>query len=162
MTGKDNPLHVRFSEPAPPMGGLLGPMGTVDQTLPPARGWLFLIRATGARARGTRVRALFNIELFSRKMNGVRGLSEAPHLEQRPESRAFFSVRSCRAFPSPRSLRSLRPTHREATHGACQASILSAAMNASCGMSTLPNWRMRFLPSFCLSRSLRLRVMSPP
>ena len=41
-------------------------------------------------------------------------------------------------------------------------STLSAAMNASCGMSTLPNWRMRFLPSFCFSRSLRLRVTSPP
>jgi len=26
----------------------------------------------------------------------------------------------------------------------------------------LPNWRMRFLPSFCLSSSLRLRLMSPP
>ena len=41
-------------------------------------------------------------------------------------------------------------------------STLSAAMNASCGMSTLPNWRMRFLPSFYLSSSLRLRVTSPP
>ncbi len=41
-------------------------------------------------------------------------------------------------------------------------STFSAAMNASCGMSTLPNWRMRFLPSFCLSSSLRLRVASPP
>jgi predicted small integral membrane protein len=41
-------------------------------------------------------------------------------------------------------------------------STLSAAMNASCGISTLPNWRMRFLPSFCFSRSLRLRVTSPP
>jgi len=41
-------------------------------------------------------------------------------------------------------------------------SIFNAAMNASCGMSTLPNWRMRFLPSRCLSRSLRLRVASPP
>src|SRR5271168_4875989 len=29
-------------------------------------------------------------------------------------------------------------------------STFSAAINASCGMSTLPNWRMRFLPSFCL------------
>jgi hypothetical protein len=28
-------------------------------------------------------------------------------------------------------------------------------MKASCGISTLPNWRMRFLPSFCFSRSLR-------
>jgi hypothetical protein len=41
-------------------------------------------------------------------------------------------------------------------------STFSAAMNASCGISTLPNWRMRFLPFFCLSRSLRLREMSPP
>ena len=43
-----------------------------------------------------------------------------------------------------------------------QTSTFSAAMNASCGMSTLPNWRIFFLPSFCLSRSLRLRVTSPP
>ncbi len=42
------------------------------------------------------------------------------------------------------------------------ASILRAARNALCGISTLPNWRMRFLPSFCFSRSLRLRLMSPP
>jgi hypothetical protein len=41
-------------------------------------------------------------------------------------------------------------------------STFSAAINASCGMSTLPNWRMRFLPFFCFSRSLRLRVISPP
>ena len=33
---------------------------------------------------------------------------------------------------------------------------------ASCGISTLPTCFMRFLPSFCFSRSLRLRVMSPP
>jgi hypothetical protein len=42
-----------------------------------------------------------------------------------------------------------------------QPPIFSASMNAACGMSTLPNWRMRFLPSFCFSRSLRLRVTSP-
>ncbi len=41
-------------------------------------------------------------------------------------------------------------------------STFNAAINASCGISTLPNWRMRFLPSFCLSRSLRLRDTSPP
>jgi len=40
--------------------------------------------------------------------------------------------------------------------------ILRAAMKADCGISTLPNWRIRFLPSFCLSSSLRLRVTSPP
>jgi hypothetical protein len=36
-----------------------------------------------------------------------------------------------------------------------QTSTFSAVMNASCGMSTLPNCRMRFLPFFCLSSSLR-------
>ena len=46
--------------------------------------------------------------------------------------------------------------------GIPHTSTFSAAMKASCGMSTLPNWRMRFLPSFCFSRSLRLRVTSPP
>ena len=41
-------------------------------------------------------------------------------------------------------------------------SIFNAAMKASCGMSTLPNWRIFFLPAFCFSSSLRLRVASPP
>ena len=35
-------------------------------------------------------------------------------------------------------------------------------MNASWGTSTRPMDFMRFLPSFCFSNSLRLRVMSPP
>jgi Skp family chaperone for outer membrane proteins len=38
----------------------------------------------------------------------------------------------------------------------------STARKASWGMSTLPMRFMRFLPSFCFSRSLRLRLMSPP
>ena len=38
----------------------------------------------------------------------------------------------------------------------------SAAMNASWGTSTRPTIFMRFLPSFCFSSSLRLRLMSPP
>lgn len=41
-------------------------------------------------------------------------------------------------------------------------SWLSAAMKASCGISTVPTIFMRFLPSFCFSSSLRLRLMSPP
>jgi len=36
------------------------------------------------------------------------------------------------------------------------------AMNASCGISTLPTLFMRRLPSRCFSSSLRFRVMSPP
>src|SRR5438445_12292556 len=43
-----------------------------------------------------------------------------------------------------------------------QLSTFSAAIKASCGISTLPNCRIFFLPSFCFSRSFRLRVMSPP
>jgi hypothetical protein len=35
-------------------------------------------------------------------------------------------------------------------------------MNASCGISTFPNWRIFFLPAFCLSSSFRFRVASPP
>ncbi len=41
-------------------------------------------------------------------------------------------------------------------------SIFSTARNADCGTSTLPIWRMRFLPFFCFSSSLRLREISPP
>src|SRR5690606_26238300 len=40
--------------------------------------------------------------------------------------------------------------------------IFSALMKASWGISTLPNWRIFFLPAFCFSSSLRLRVASPP
>ncbi len=40
--------------------------------------------------------------------------------------------------------------------------VESAAMKASCGTSTRPTIFIRFLPSFCFSSSLRLRVMSPP
>ena len=39
---------------------------------------------------------------------------------------------------------------------------LSTARKASCGISTWPTCFMRRLPSFCFSRSLRLRVTSPP
>ena len=84
-----------------------------------------------------------------------------------------ISVRSCCRPTSSRRRRSARcrrprsrnggrssglPTSRRSSH----TSTFSAAMKASCGMSTLPYWRMRFLPSFCFSSSLRLRVMSPP
>ena len=55
--------------------------------------------------------------------------------------------------PISDSMRVFRLTH---------TSTFNAAINASCGISTLPNWRMRFLPSFCLSRSLRFLVTSPP
>ena len=40
--------------------------------------------------------------------------------------------------------------------------VSSTAKKAFCGMSTLPIDFIRFLPSFCLAHSFRLRVMSPP
>ena len=40
--------------------------------------------------------------------------------------------------------------------------VFKTSMNASCGMFTRPMLFIRFFPSFCFSRSLRLRLMSPP
>ena len=42
------------------------------------------------------------------------------------------------------------------------SSTSKIARKASCGISTLPTCFIRFLPAFCFSSSLRLRVMSPP
>ncbi len=42
------------------------------------------------------------------------------------------------------------------------SSIFSTARKASLGTWTVPNWRMRFLPSFCFSSSFFFRVISPP
>ena len=42
------------------------------------------------------------------------------------------------------------------------SSSFSTLINAFCGISTLPTWRMRFFPSFCFSRSFFLREISPP
>src|SRR5262245_60986486 len=40
--------------------------------------------------------------------------------------------------------------------------VFNTSIKASCGILTVPNAFMRFLPSFCFSKSLRLREMSPP
>ncbi len=40
--------------------------------------------------------------------------------------------------------------------------FFNTSINASCGMFTRPKAFIFFLPSFCFSSSLRLRVMSPP
>ena len=41
-------------------------------------------------------------------------------------------------------------------------STRNTARKASCGISTRPTRFIRFLPSFCFSKSFRLREMSPP
>ena len=50
----------------------------------------------------------------------------------------------------------------QSRHFLFSPSRLRTARNASCGTSTPPTCFMRFLPFFCFSSSLRLRVMSPP
>ena len=50
----------------------------------------------------------------------------------------------------------VRMLHRVA-EGRRYSSTRSTARKASCGMSTVPTRFIRFLPSFCFSRSLRLR-----
>ena len=42
------------------------------------------------------------------------------------------------------------------------SSSFSTLINAFCGISTFPTWRIRFLPSFCFSRSFFFREISPP
>ena len=55
-----------------------------------------------------------------------------------------------------------RRAHLERHQLFCPWPMLSTARNASCGTSTAPTCFIRFLPAFCFSSSLRLRVMSPP
>src|SRR5262249_34993438 len=57
------------------------------------------------------------------------------------------------------SARSPVPPFPRSTH---LYSTCNTARKASCGISTLPSCFIRFLPSFCFSRSLRLRLTSPP
>jgi hypothetical protein len=97
-------------------------------------------------------------------------LKVAAQPELRPPNRTDFpdgpsgqpcSNNSCRLTPrdSRRSLE-LNEMRKGAHPSSPRAS--STDRNAFCGMSTSPNDFIRFLPSFCFSSSLRLRLISPP
>src|SRR5207253_7231475 len=59
-------------------------------------------------------------------------------------------------------MRAERQMDVEVTGHFFSPSRLRTARKASCGTSTIPTCFIRFLPAFCCSSSLRLRVMSPP
>ena len=62
----------------------------------------------------------------------------------------------------PRARRPCDRSARRAVAAQSQSSRRRAEMNTSPGTSTRPIDFIFFLPSFCFSSSLRLRVMSPP
>ena len=97
----------------------------------------FLLREEAARKN-----ALPSLLKVSGRRMGVRGQEESPISKGFPPSPAGSIIIPCYLPPSSPTLR--------------------AARKASWGSSTLPMRFMRFLPSFCFSSSLRLRVISPP
>ena len=79
-----------------------------------------------------------------------------------PSTVAVQAARSAHALAAARVGRSARIRFAYFLALSPPASVDSAATNASCGTSTRPMVFIRFLPSFCFSSSLRLRVISPP
>lgn len=99
-----------------------------------------------------------------------------PHLDKKPAPHmlpaSHSPARNCqepvqqnpgtRPRPSVRSNTLLLLLLLPAAQSLASRSILSTAMKASCGTSTLPSAFMRFLPSACFCSSFFLRLMSPP
>ena len=81
----------------------------------------------------------------------------------RPERRtARTAYRTARRTSAGASTPRVGPRRRYFFDLPLSPSLESAATKASCGTSTRPTIFIRFLPSFCFSSSLRLRLMSPP
>ena len=71
------------------------------------------------------------------------------------DKRAITTTDGAAPSPAARRYRLLMPLW-------FSSPVSSTARNAFCGMSTWPIDFIRFLPSFCFSHNLRLRLMSPP
>jgi hypothetical protein len=105
-------------------------------------------------------------------LDAVDRLNQAPHFGRQPidgtvETDGHAGQHDDLIFDRAQPIEDTLQLARQKIEGAgghfsAHVSIFSAAMKASCGMSTLPNWRIFFLPAFCFSSSLRLRVASPP
>ena len=94
------------------------------------------------------VLAVAALALLTRALH-LDGLADRPR-KKPPENH------SCRFAPD------LINTFIACLPGSFPDHAFNTSINASCGMLTEPNDFIRFLPSFCFSSSLRLRVMSPP
>jgi hypothetical protein len=95
-----------------------------------------------------------------RELDGSDRAAAAEQLESQNHRREPALREAGATIPANRPL--LESIGRRDSPNPDQASIFSAARNADCGISTLPNWRIRFLPSFCFSSSFRFREISPP
>ena len=134
-----------------------------------------------ANARCARHASSTRAELFGRQLRGrspaeVHGVERprvAPlgrgegHL--RPPGGRRSAGGPGRPSASPRSRSTGRSTSRRergdrarAYSSSSSSSVLSTDTKADWGISTFPTIFIFFLPSFCFSRSLRLRLMSPP
>jgi len=96
------------------------------------------------------------------KMRSVEAEIEAELAKQREALRFHFENRRVVFEKEVLEIHRAIKTRASRYFFAVSSPVDSAAMNASWGTSTRPTIFIRFLPSFCFSRSLRLRVMSPP
>src|SRR5450756_2050172 len=88
-------------------------------------------------------------------------IGQRPHVQLEVTSLHLTLVQRCEERRVQARARRDEPSH------VCYLSLSSGsssrtARKASCGTSMVPICFMRFLPFFCFSSSLRLRLMSPP
>ena len=109
---------------------------------------------------------------ISARFNQATGYGYSPHLLTAPLPDAIrlpaaathrISARCTLAISLPNQPHAIPEIHRIPANRIPQSSSsFSTLRKAFWGISTLPIWRMRFLPSFCFSSSFFFRVMSPP
>jgi len=122
------------------------------------------------KSQGTRARSrvdtggLCNRNAMTPPQNRRRKLANCCGLIQCTSDswRALFLFRSVCCADSRLGVRNSLALSGGAYSSSEEEATLRTARKASCGMSTWPTRFMRRLPSFCFSRSLRLREMSPP
>lgn len=146
------------------------------------RGFIAALAATGSRRRaahalGMSAYGVVNLqrsagaESFNAAYDRALAIAKAHGSLRLASEVADVAARNAVLKPPPSKLRDWKArvsSVRGTDEGECcvagdhSSPILNAAINASCGMLTLPYSRILFLPSFCFSKSFRFRVASPP